>query len=241
MNPVSEQPLVLVADDDEEFREEIIPEAMGRLDARILTAKDVRQACLVAAQHDAESKDPLHLIVLDMHMPLHEASIDPSEDAGIQFLRSYDLTECPVVVFTAYPSYQNCVRAVEAGAAAYLPKATQTVWGGPEGGIDQLVETCRRLLAKREPEGTRVAPDGDWISENYDWLCREFGGRWVAFVPTSKAMSAGIEGTERAGLVIIGEESRQSLARLVVKRLPFLDAIPHILFVPRLDDERPTS
>ena len=237
MTQVSDQPLVLVADDDQEFREEIIPEALGRLNARVLTAKDVLEACLVAAEHDAHSTDPLHLIVLDMQMPLHEGTTEPAADGGIQFLRGHQVTMCPVVVFTAYPSYENCVRAVQAGAAAYLPKGVQDTYVGPEGGIDQLVDTCRSLWTKPTRDETLLPPDGQWIDQNYDWLCQEFGGRWVAFVPASKAPQAAIEGTERADLIIVSEESRESLARFIAGKLPMLGEIPPIVFVPRMEEQ----
>jgi len=233
MNQIIQQPLVLVADDDQEFREELIPKSLGRLNARVLTAKDTLEACIVAAEHDAHSEDPLDLIILDMHMPLHEGATKPADEAGIEFLRSNQLTECPVVVYTAYGSFRNCVRAVQAGAAAYVPKKLQEAYRGPEGGIDDLVEVCRELLTKTAPNQTHLPADGHWLDKNYEWLCREHGDRWVAFVPASKAQSAGIAGTERSGVVVVSEESREGLARIIAGKLPFLHEIPHIVFVPR--------
>jgi CheY-like chemotaxis protein len=233
MNQVSDQPLVLVADDDDEFREEIIPEALRRLNARVLNARHVLEACLVVAEHDAHSKEPLDLIVLDMHMPRHGDTAKTAANGGIQFLRSFNLAMCPVVVYTAYPSYQNCVRAVQAGAVAYLPKMTQDTYdGNQEGGVDELVETCRALLKRPERDETRLPPDGEWLEENYDRLCQQYGGQWVAFVPASEAPAAGITGEERGGLVLVAKESRESLARFLAGRLPFLNEVPHIAFVP---------
>ena len=147
MNPTTDQPLVLVADDDQEFREELIPEALARLSVRVLTAKDVYEALSIAMKQDAQSEDLPDLIVLDMHMPLDSDTTEIAADGGIQFLRACRLAGCPVVVFTADPSYQNCVGAVQAGAAAYLPKSSHDTYeGNQEGGIDHLVAICRRLL-----------------------------------------------------------------------------------------------
>lgn len=235
MSQVNDRPCILVADDDPEFREELLPEALGRLNARVLTAKDVLEACLVVAEHGAQSKDPLDLIVLDMHMPCNADSAQIAEEAGIQFLRACHLTDSPVVVFTAYPSYRNCVRAVQAGAVAYLPKKEHDAFKGPEGGIDGLIETCRRLLTRPQADKMHLLPDGFWMSQNYDWLLREFAGRWVAFVPASAALSAGITGMERGGLLIVSEKSAQSLARVITQRLSSLGTIPHIAFVPRAE------
>jgi CheY-like chemotaxis protein len=233
MNDVTVQPLILIADDDEEFRERAIPQAMARLTTREpLKAKNVEEACLLAAEHDDASAEPLDLIILDMHMPLDENTITPAKDAGIRFLRGNQLTLRPVIVFTAYPSYGNCVLAMQAGAAAYLPKKERDTYEGTEGGIDQLVETCRRLLTKAEPGKTHHVPDEAWLGENYEWLCQEFADRWVAFVPSEKASTLGITGTERAGLTIISDESRENLVRVVAKNLPRLGEIPLIVFVP---------
>ena len=235
MNQISEQPLILVADDDREFREELIPEALGRLNARVLKAKDLQEACLVAAEHDASSEDALELIVLDMHMPLHEDTKEIAANGGIQFLRGFDLSTCPVIVFTGYGSYRNCVGAAQAGAAAYLPKMTQDTFEGPEGGVDQLVETCRRLLEKPKVEAdeTRLPPDDDWLSRNYDWLCQEFGGRWIAFVHPVPTVKTGLAGTKHDGLLIVGDESQEKLRRTIVPELPRLGTIPPIVFVPK--------
>ena len=235
MTKAIDQPLVLVADDDEEFREDLIPRALRRLHARTLPAKDVLEACLAAAKHDSHSDDPLNVIVLDMHMPLHENTTKIANDGGIQFLRSNQLTACPIVVFTAYPNFRDCVRAVQAGAAAYLSKSEPEAGEEPEGGINDLVETCRRLLTRPEADQMRSPPNGNWADENYDWLRQKCGGRWVAFVAASEASAAGISGTPLAGQVVISENSREDLARLVAKKLPFLSQIPHIAYIPTLE------
>ncbi len=236
MNRGDDRPLVLVVDDDPEFREEILPEALGRLNARVLTAQDVLEARLVAAEHDADTNDPLNLVVLDMQMPRHGAEVETAEDGGIQFLRPYHRPDCPVVVFTAYPSYRNCVRAARAGAAAYLPKKEHDAFGGPEGGIDGLIETCRCLLTTPPAGEMRLPTNEDLIAQRYDALSlprEEFGDRWAALVPASKARSAGMVGTERAGLVVVTETSRERLAQLIIDKLPILGDIPHVKFVPR--------
>ncbi len=141
------QPLVLVADDDQKFREEHIPKALGRINARILKAADVAEACRLAVEHGPDSDDPLELVVLDMHMPLREDAIEAEHDGGIHFLKSILDIQRPAVVFTAYASFRNCTLAIRAGASAYLPKMSQEVYeGGREGGVDDLVATCKRLL-----------------------------------------------------------------------------------------------
>ncbi len=234
MSEPSRKPLVLVADDDRDFREKIIPEALQRLNAHVEPAEDVLGACLVVAEHGHRSDDPLDLIVLDMDMPLHKGTAQPSEVGGIRFLRSYGLVKCPVVVFTQYPSCRNCVEAVQAGAVAYLPKGeVEDRHGHWEGGVDDLVETCRRLLRRDEAAEIRHPASDDWLDQNYDWLCREFGGRWIACVPASKAQAADITGIERQGLVVVCRDTREELARLLIRSVPLLGEIPQTMRLPQ--------
>lgn len=236
MHEILGKPRVLVIDDDPEYRDELIPEVLKRLGAKfdVEKAENVREGCEIAARQ-AETGTPFDLIVLDMHMPpKHGARL--ATDAGIQVLRSLRLLAslAPAVVFTAFHSYENCVRAVQAGAAAYLPKpVAMDGEQKPEGGIDALVETCGRLLTKPEADTMRPPSDTAWIEQNHEWLYRKFKGQCVAAMPTSVAKSAGITGTEREDWVVVSRDSREELARLIAVNLPFLDTFPEIVTVSR--------
>jgi CheY-like chemotaxis protein len=165
-----------------------------------------------------------------------EEAIAP--DAGIQFLRSFGIAKCPIVVFTAYPSYEDCVRAVNAGATAYLPKQEQEVYNGRwEGGIDRLIDKCRTLLDKTRAVETRLPPDGPWLDRNYEWLREKFGGQWVAFVRAELARTAGITGAEREGLVVVSENSKEMLAQIIAQKHPTLKEIPVITLVPESEHQ----
>ena len=239
MNHPKDQALILVADDTPEFRERIIPKALERLNARVLLAKDVLEAFLIAMKHDVHSLDPLDLVVLDMHMPLHQGSAAIAGDAGIRFLRScrilpaFDTTICPVVVFTAYPSWRDCVRAVQAGAAAYLPKQSQDTYWGQEGGIDLLIDTCRALLTEPQEAEKCPLPLAEWMVDHYDWLRQEYRGRWVAFVAESKAQPLALAGVARDGVIVVSGDSQEELARRIALTVVELgEEIPPISLVP---------
>jgi CheY-like chemotaxis protein len=231
------QPYVLVADDDREFREELIPKALGELRARVLQAANVAEACFLAAKHGAGSDDPVELVVLDMHMPLHENCLDVARDGGIRTLQFFGRCTAPVVVFTAYPSFRNCVAAVRAGASAYLPKKSQSVYKEePEGGRDDLVETCRRLLEGRpaEPPPPRTLPEPDWMQENYEWLCGQFAEKWVAFIEPDKARAAEIEVVDRGAYGVVARDQEDALRRLLVEKAAYLGYLPEALWVPEI-------
>lgn len=229
------QPLVLVADDDEEFREELIPTALGKINARVLKAADVAGACRLAAEHGLGSDDALELVVLDMHMPLHERTVDVAKDGGIQFLKSIIATRCPVIVFTAYPNFRNCALAIRARASAYLPKKSQDAYKeGREGGVDDLIATCKRLLKGTPPEepAPPPLPDPAWVRENYEWLCEQFGGKWVAFIELEKAQAADIDVDVCDTYGVAARLLEDELRRLVAKKAPYLGYLPEVLWVP---------
>jgi CheY-like chemotaxis protein len=234
MAETARQPLILVADDTPEYRDDIIPDRLGEdLGARSIGAGNVVDACVLAAKHHASSDDPLDLIVLDMHMPLHKDTIEVAKDGGIQFLRAYRLVQCPVVVFTAYWSFCVCERAIRSGATAYVPKqSVNTGDGGTEGGINDLVETCRRLLkpaAVAKP--ARLPPSDQWLRDHYTWLCQEYPNRWVAFIEAESARAARITGTEREGLFVVVVESEERLQQTMISVVAKLGSVPPIVFV----------
>lgn len=234
MTEPAEQPLLLVADDDEEFREELIPTAMREINARVLKAVNVTEACRIGAEHGSGSADALELVVLDMHMPLHDGTGHVAKDGGLRFLRSVVKLRCPVVVFTAWPDFRSCVSAIRAGASAYLPKMSQDSYmEGREGGIDDLVATSRRLLEYAPPKSLAFPPlpDPMWIRENYEWLCKRFGGMWVAFLDPRRACEAGIdiEGRDHG---ILSNQTEDELRRFLTTKAPYLGYLPEVLWVP---------
>lgn len=227
--PVS-QPLALVADDDPEFREELIPRALGRIRARILKAANVADACRLAAEK------PLEIVVLDMHMPLHIDTTEVAKDGGIHFLKSVITAHCPVIVFTAYPNFRNCAAAIRAGAAAYLPKKSQDAYKeGREGGMDDLIATCNRLLAEGRCEEpvSLPEPDLEWVKHNYEWLCSQFGGQWVAFLESKKARDVGINVEQQGAYGVLASPSEDELRKMLARQAVYLGYLPEVLWVPR--------
>jgi len=226
--PVS-QPLALVADDDPEFREELVPKALSKIRARILIAANVADACRVAAEK------PLEIVILDMHMPLHKDTTEVAKDGGIRFLKSVITAHCPVIVFTAYPNFRNCAAAIRAGAAAYLPKKSQEAYKeGREGGMDDLIAACTRLLAEdrcEEPASPSV-PNLGWLKENYEWLCSRFGGKWVAFLEPRKADAMDVDVEQRGAYGVLANPSEDELRKTLAKKAVYLGYLPEVLWVP---------
>jgi CheY-like chemotaxis protein len=221
-------PLVLVVDDVPEYRERLLPGLVEILGGRICKAANVREALGVAAEHTIDSEDPIDLIILDMHLPMSAEDPNILDDAGVRFLRQYRLAHCPIVVFTAYPSFANCVAAIQAGASAYIPKVSKDNEGGPEA----LCETCKRLLGNREQKEAAVPPTKEWIRRNRQRLGTEFDGKWLAFIDQAKLTKEQAEGLSvMDGLVLLVGNSYEDVRNQVIHSPAVLTAKPTILMV----------
>lgn len=218
MNTRIKEPLVLIVDDDPEYREEILPEFVKtRLAGRALVAADVKSGLKVAAEHDPQSVDPLDLAIVDMHMPESPDTVAVKE-GGIECVTQalgLRVHPKPVVVFTAYPDYANCVKAIRAGARAYVEKLPDT--GEP--GIDILERECKRLLAEEDEIKEKAPPSAVWMDRNYAWLCERYPGKWVAVVDESTGDAAQVNRAEkvlRDGLyVLVGSTFRDVRADII--------------------------
>jgi DNA-binding NtrC family response regulator len=195
---------------------------------RVCLAATIKAGLEAASDHAPGSKDPLDLIILDMHLPIDEENIEIKDDGGVRFLKGYKLAPCPIVVFTAYPTFANCVAAIQAGAAAYIPKMRI----GSEGGPEDLRETCERLLREREEEMKEVPPTRKWLEKNARELMQEFGSQWVAFADAKKVPNEAREGNfELDGVVLLAGGSYDDVRAKVIASPAILLAQPAILKV----------
>jgi CheY-like chemotaxis protein len=232
------RPIALVVDDEPEWRE-ITRVMLQRIGAEVLLADTIERACEIAAEHPPGSPAALTLAVIDMHMPRGTQDVPLDEQAGISVLRAvhvlhtYRLVQCPVIVFTAWPSYENCAKAVKAGAWAYICKKKDDdgTHGGSRG-FDELKECCERILVRHEPLETPVTPGDEWLDRNYRWLCGQFGGQWVAAVPRDRLSACGADLPHRDEVAVIVGSSFEAVREGVLKLLAILDDAPTIFFVP---------
>jgi len=83
---------------------------------------------------------PPHLVITDLIMPVMD---------GFELVRQMGqrFPDIPVILMTAYGNETIAVKALEAGAASYVPKAQQA---------ERLLETVQRVLARADAERRRA-------------------------------------------------------------------------------------
>ena len=233
--------VVLIVDDEKEYREELLPNEFFNIGATVVTASDVDSALrLIASRFGPSASEHLDLMVLDMHMPLAEYGASVDEEAGVKLLNKlfslheYKLVECPVIVFTAYASFTNCVRAIKAGAADYIAK---TATEDPcEGGLNGLMSSCRRLLFPGPPR-TRLetVPTADWLRLHGSWLRENFKEKWVAFIGEHIARSAGLADVAQYpvldGIVILSGATYDEVRAAIANQPTLLEQLPTVVQV----------
>ena len=176
--------LALVVDDDDELREEHNPDKAATVGPSLPQGEGCAGGLRDGREAWSGKRDPVDIVVLDMQMPRSPRHALPEKNAGVDTLNIYAKLglvkeQCRVIVFTAYPSYENCANSVKAGAYAYIPKLEQT--DGSGGGLDELIGVCRNLLLDTQ-QATSTEPDHDEWLRRTSRGCEKFGGQWVALV-----------------------------------------------------------
>ena len=152
---------VLIADDHPLFRAARVQALSGCLeDADILQARDLPEAW-----QTLESREDIDLVLLDLHMPGNQGL------AGLASIRC-NFPAVAVVVVSANEDPRVIRRALDHGAAGFIPKST---------GLDELTEALNTVLDCREWVPPRLARAvADTASSDDD---RELAGRIAALTP----------------------------------------------------------
>jgi CheY-like chemotaxis protein len=232
---------VLIVEDAAEFRDEILAPWFTQQGAQVVTIPCLDDARNVAAAGSA----PFDLVVLDMHFPVDG---ELATEAGLEMLailQHYRLTGGAVVIFTAYPSFSNCVAAIRAGATDYISKdRIDTPWGGVEGGTRQLFDRCRALLFETPPVEP-LYPSPHWLKINGSWLREHFEGHWVAFLEATVASSIpelySMSASTRDGVVILSASTREALVEILKRSDKLLRLRPPIVQIMCGGDEPVSS
>ena len=116
---------ILLADDERMVRETLV-DYLAPLCANIRTCATGLETLDHLRDHD-HTADPYDLMILDVRMPWTEGH-KPDNACGLTLLREQQRSsllighDTPAIVYTAYPSIEDCVDAMRSGAHDYIPK-----------------------------------------------------------------------------------------------------------------------
>jgi DNA-binding NtrC family response regulator len=99
------------------------------------------------------------------------------EEAGIAVVHALADKSAITIVLTGYPSYENCVEAIRAGAWDYIPK-TEDEQDAYEMLFRSITKACQYRSGSRGRG--KANPDDAWVKANLDELLQSYPGKHVA-------------------------------------------------------------
>jgi CheY-like chemotaxis protein len=226
--PKRYQPTVLIADDDKMFRHVL---------AELFKNEGFRVTCTAGVDDSIDSvcKRRFDVIILDMHMPEEPGHPEIKPDAGLivtRLLRRYaDMDKSViVVVFTGYPSVQDCFATVDSGAY-YLPKYTLDMDEHMTEMGYELAKECKRLHNLKDKE----AASRLWLVDNYVELTEKFPGQTIAVLDEA-AQTGDLKTTNIAGSKVVSAPTAEKLHKRILRNPLLRNAEPIILEIWKEED-----
>lgn len=166
---MAKERMVLVVDDKQGPRDEIARafEMDEEFDFKVEKAASEKEAIEILKRQERR----YDVVTIDWMFP-------SSKDGGLEvlnFLNNLKLYLPKVkIVYTAYPSIKNCVKAMKAGADNYIEKTD------PTKSLKELLESVKEELRSRKSDENE--PDPNWLKEHFDELMQKHRGELIAFI-----------------------------------------------------------
>lgn len=233
-----EKTCVLIVEDDESWQN-TLRELLKPLNVGLEIAPDLAKGLEISEKHSSGSEEPIKLVILDMRFPTSTGDkID--ERNGLNFLNIdnlYDFLDrsTPVIIFTAFEDYDDCVSAIKSGAYYYLPKKDPK---GIKNNSQRLLDMCRMLLFPEKEEGMELdkkgSPNQEWFDEHHLEIRNKYPGKYVVFLPVEIAAARdepSISFQELKGFRILASGSYETLRRYIFGHPPVRELMPIIVYV----------
>jgi len=107
------------------------------------------------------------------------------------------------IIYTAVPEYDNCVKAIKAGADNYIIKPN----------LEKLLEAVKEELRLRKAD--KNEPDYSWYRDNAEMLYDKYRGELLAFID---------------GILVDHDKSKRELLKKVKEKYP--DEEPYLMYAP---------
>lgn len=189
---------VLVIEDEKKVREDI--ERAFTMDGEFSFKPVIGVASVEEAIKVLEKEKRFDLLIIDWKLK------DGKE--GVEILKKRLQVFLPKIkiVFTAYASISDCVRAIRAGADDYIDK-------NQEDNLKKLLDAAKERLRERKYEENE--PDDQWLEAHFDELYDNYYGELLAFID---------------GELIDHAKTERELREKVKQKYP--DKEPFIMFAP---------
>lgn len=186
---------VLIIEDDQNAREEIgrALSVDDKFNFEVTGVSTVEEAIEIL-----KNERRFDLLVIDWRLDREEGGLELL-NVGKEYFPKIK------IVYTAYASIEDCVKAMRAGADDYIDK-------NQPGALEKLLGSAKELLRARRSD--EHEPDSQWITEHLEELM-DYHGELIAFID---------------GGMVDHASTRRELIEKVKNRYP--DEEPFIMFAP---------
>jgi len=190
---------IIIADDHPLFRaalQQALPQAIGEV-------RFVEADSFTALQQAAESHPDADLVLLDLQMP------GASGFSGLAHLRG-QYPALPVVVISAFEDAKVVYRAIDYGAAGFIPKSAP---------LPVLADALRTVLAGDEWLPPDLPPRGNRVSDAE----RDYANRLAQLTPQQyrvlELMTAGLLNKQIADRLEVSEATVKAHVTAILRKL----------------------
>ncbi len=174
---------ILIIDDQEKWRKEIIKvfNTQNDFEYELFEASSKEEAL------QALKNSRFDVITIDMRFEIKE---DKDSEGGLKILHFLETLRhwnpsSVAVVFTAYPSFRNCVEAMRYGAWDYIDKNNTFIEYKDDNGrsipsVQMLLRSVKEGLEHRF--SSEAGPNSLWLQEHLPELVEKYSGKMVAFI-----------------------------------------------------------
>ncbi|HEX3147263.1 MAG TPA: response regulator [Gemmataceae bacterium] len=208
MSTTSNIPAILCVEDHDQVAG-VLSSLLSNLPARVDVAANGDDAIRLILRKTDE-KSAYDLIILDRRVPRsagEPVDIDFASTAQSTIRSLFGLI--PIIVFTNYPSYENCIDAIRAGAIDYIPKTDPN---SSSINFERLFESCKRLFCPATT--TSIDPIGTWFQENLTTLIAKFPGKVAAVIEPEYARRVKV-GEAIGGYAVIPGDSLAEVRSII--------------------------
>jgi CheY-like chemotaxis protein len=227
----SNLPRILIVDDELGRDVQMLLES---LPAQVDIVRDGDGAFDALMDVEHHRRPPYNLLVLDMALPDDSLqTADAFSKWALTFLlqqqRAYKMLppDTPIIVYTQYPSYEDCVSCIKAGATDYIPKIDPEL---ENSNSERLFNACRRLI--------RPTPDPDelWVQLHFKELEVSYSGKVVGIFDITDVRGTNIPLETAGGKAILVGDSFDDLRNRVINNKRLRRSRPFIVRIPGRKD-----
>ncbi len=225
--------IVLIIEDNKKWQIEI-QHLLESFKVKFLVASTIAEGLNIAKEFSKKPSNLIDLVILDMRIPFKK-NTKTDHKGGIKFIKlqlyNFFHNTPPIIFFTAYPNYDQCIEAIKDGAYYYLPKSSHIPGVNNS---ERLMKMCGEILCKEKIKAKhKKQPDEGWFKRNHMKVRERYSKKYVAFVATDKKLKIlkPIKMEKLDGVKILISNTYEKLRQCIIEDEHLINILPLIVYI----------